>query len=493
MDQHVPSTTSAWWAAVAAFALAVFLRMPSCYESFWLDELHSAWVIWDGLAEVYPRSVIGHQSPIYFYILWFWKQIVGESEMLLRLSSVIPVALSCSLITVAVARWCNSIPAGLTGGAVLAVENNSLFFGTELRPYGFIILCASVATISFVKMWSTESRHQQPKTWCILIASIILGAIIQPTSLGVLAWLPAALLGRWFLVDRRKLASVTPLDGLSALSIVLAAVWLWRITLQESWQQKSIWAAFGSATDPHQILQAWNWTWLLAVPLILLLIGFFVRWRLTELKLDPSHSVCLLMLAALAFGTTCLYWIGSRLELAPIWHRRYFVAVIPLLAVICGGCVGYLQHSIPKSRIGLPVGCLGALILIAGIGFGQRTIQQLTRYPVALVVRGEDWRGAIKWIAEHSTVDDRVLVDAGLIEGHAWIRADLLLAENELKRDYLTLPASGPYFTGRQQFPVGSDLLPIEDAPEKNTVDPRPVFILTRRSAARVPARNPSD
>ena len=52
-------------ASIAVLAIATALRMPSCYESFWLDELHSAWTVWDGLSEVASRADRGHQSPFY--------------------------------------------------------------------------------------------------------------------------------------------------------------------------------------------------------------------------------------------------------------------------------------------------------------------------------------------------------------------------------------------------------------------------------------------
>ena len=53
---------SAGIASVLVFAVAVIFRVPSCHESFWIDELHSAWVVADGFADVSSRAAIGSQT-----------------------------------------------------------------------------------------------------------------------------------------------------------------------------------------------------------------------------------------------------------------------------------------------------------------------------------------------------------------------------------------------------------------------------------------------
>ena len=484
MDRQPPSNHSILCAVISVFAVAIFVRMPSCYESFWLDELHSGWVVWDGIDDVYPRSVIGHQSPLYFYGLWVWKQLVGESEVLLRLSSVLCVAFSCSLLTAGLARWTKSLPAGVTGGAILAMENNSLFFGTELRPYAIVVLLATIATVSFLTLWSTGARQQKPKIWATLIATTILAALCQPTSLGVMIWMPLSLCLRWIITDYRQFIRFTLKDGLSALAIGSAGGLLWQITLRESWQQKSIWATFGSVTEPNQILMIWNWIWLLCVPLAFLTSATVIRTAITHIPENPRQMRCLLALGFMAVITTSLYWVISYLELAPIWHRRYFIAVLPLLACFCGGCIGSLHQSLPTRPTTSIIAWALAFLLIFGLCLDQRTIQTLPNYPVALVVRGENWRQAIAWLEEHTTERDSVLVDAGLIEGQSWITPNLLLPVNQRRCDYLTFPARGPYDLSCALTPVGSSLKPLEEFVSKPRGSDGLTFILTRRPAS---------
>ena len=112
MDRQPPRAFFTLLASIAVFTIAVLLRLPSCYESFWLDELHSAWIVADDVGSVYQRSVLGHQSPFYYFQLWIWKQVVGNSEVMLRLNSVLLVAGGCSVIAYGIIRWTNSLLAG---------------------------------------------------------------------------------------------------------------------------------------------------------------------------------------------------------------------------------------------------------------------------------------------------------------------------------------------------------------------------------------------
>ena len=104
MDRQPPRPVHIWLISIAVCSLAIFLRLPSCYESLWLDELHSAWIISDGIGSVYQRSIIGHQSPCYYYVLWTWQELFGDSELLLRLNSVLLVAGACGVLCFGIKR-----------------------------------------------------------------------------------------------------------------------------------------------------------------------------------------------------------------------------------------------------------------------------------------------------------------------------------------------------------------------------------------------------
>lgn len=464
MTCQPPSGRGVIAAALLVFAISMALRMPSCYESFWLDELHSAWSVWGSLSEVGPRAVAGHQTPFYFLGLWIWKQFVGDSELALRLSSVLAMSLASVILLIGVARWSRSLAAGITSGLVLAIENNAIFFGTELRPYATVVLCSSIAHVAFLALLETESRLKLRGRWSGLIIAILLAFMIQPTSIGVLALLPISLMVRWSLIDLRRLSRFGVTDGLLLLTTATTMLAIWFMTLGESWQQRAHWSAFASANHIGEIMQVWDWLWLLVVPLIAVCLAVVLRHRSDVSAAVRRPGVATGVLALVAVTATCLYWTVSWLEWAPIWHRRYFVALLPTFACIGGGAVAAIvaaSKSDPFGRRGTLVSISTAALLLVGLGTAQRIYQRLVEYPVALAVRGEDWRSANQWVNDNARIGDIVLLESGLIEAKGQLPDEVLSGSDGIVQiraigqepgrgspsalEYLLFPVRGPY------------------------------------------------
>jgi hypothetical protein len=511
MKDSAPSRRSIMLGSIGVFAIAIILRVPSCYESLWLDELHSAWCVWGSLGEVFPRAQIGNQSPLYFIGLWFWGQIVGDSEIGLRLSSVLALAASSVVLTVGVARWTKSFAAGVTAGLVIAVESNAIFFGTELRPYAFVILFASIALACFLQLAATESRHQHSRYWSAMIIAFLLAALSQPTSIGVLACLPLILCCVWLLRDSRQLLKVTLLDILLGMMVAAVGFALWRITLGETWRQRTNWATFAEATRVRQIGEVWDWMWLLVIPLSVVLVSAVIATLRKTFSSNREVFGTTLLLGLIAVLATSLYWGVSRANLAPVWHRRYFIAVLPILACVVGGSVGVLESVLRPLRATSAIALVTATVLAIGLAHKQGTLQQLPNYPVALAIRGEDWRAANAWVRSNAEATDLIFLDAGLVEAHAWLDSGSGLVKHgdnitvmsppareptSQQLDYLVFAVNGPYDIGASVLPttLGSRLRPYElpsdwsSVPQKNNAANR-VIVITRRPANRV---NPS-
>lgn len=483
-------------AVTTVFAVAVAARVPSCYESFWVDELHTAWSVWDRFGDVGPRATLGHQSPFYFQGLWLWKQVVGGSEVALRLSSVLAVAAASAILTFDVTRWTRSLAAGVVAGMILAIESNSLFFGTELRPYAVVILFSTVAVTRFVNLSSLPSRDRS--NWPILIVSILLALLAQPTSVGVLAWLPATLLAGWLVRDPKRTLRMTRDDAILLTCGVIVAFVLWKTTLQPTWTNKQAWASFASADSLWRLWNAWPWTWLALVPMAITSVVLLNR----AIKKRPLASPggiegVTITLAMIAILSTSVYWLAAWCEWLPIWHRRYYVAGLPILACVVGGAIGTVARSGHRASR-MTAGVTAAAILFALI-YQQGTLGKFTGYPVALVRRNENWRSAVAWI-EQQAETRRVLiyVDSGLIEGRYLTqdgqRSSVLPATlpNVEHVKYLTFPVRGPYALQNDVRPTDPQFASLRGNPPSVTAQTQ-VLILTRRPGHRVPTVNLPD
>jgi mannosyltransferase len=462
-------------ASIVVFALAVALRVPSCYESFWVDELHSAWCVWDALGDVASRADIGHQSPFYFVGLWFWKQLLGESELVLRLSSVLAVAAGCVVLTAGIARWSRSLTAGLTAGLILAIESNSIFFGTELRPFAFVILFGSIATVCFARLAMLNSRHDQRGAWIGMVVAILLAGLCQPTSLGVLILLPGILCCLWFVRERKQLIRFTLTDGWLLLTATAVGFALWSTTLGESWDQRQTWASFASATSIDQAWQTWDWVSLWCAPIFVLIAAMIIGRNESS-----SQSLPTLLLAMITVVGTLGYWFVAWMEWLPLWHRRYFIAVLPMFAFIAGGSIA----CVAANRRFRKLAPLIAVCLVFSLAYRQNLLRSLQHYPVALAARGEDWRGAIDWVRNEANPEDRIYVESGLIESQQWLagagemNGRIHTPPTPPQLQYLCYPALGPYRLEQTVKPIALDL---ELSLEVINDDTKQIFLIVRR------------
>ncbi len=473
--------------------IAIAVRLPSCEESFWIDELHSAWCVWDDLAEVSPRAAAGNQTPLYFWGLWFWKQCFGSSELVLRFPSVLASSLAAVVVTVGVGRVHRSLLAGFVAGCAMAVESNSIFYGTELRPFAVVTFVSAVACWLTMRSVSNHSRLLAAQVCCVLLA-----AAFQPTSIGVLIWLllPRLVL---FLLHRgsEERQSMTELDlkisnssfpvrliAIISIMAILGVGWYSVDVLSEAWQHRSQWIGMADASSLMQIWNVWPWGSLLLVPLALMVFVWMIHkfFGIDDSDIaDVAEDRAWWWLGLLSLVAVILFWSVSAFGIAPVFHRRYFVACLPMLAWSCGGCIANASRvlTIRSARPWLDRAFESALILISMVPIGyllvsQGTASKLYRSEMRLVRRGEDWKAAAAWADEHRRPGDAVYLNSGLIESRRLLADDSPEASSTAQW-YLSYALRGPYHCASViAFDIAAGRLPVN----------LPVVVRGTRSAA---------
>jgi hypothetical protein len=136
-------------ALVAAFALGLGLRLVSIRHSLWLDELTTLWAVESSLAETVRRvpQVMG-QTPLYFSIVWASVHAFGESELTLRLPSLLAGIAGAVVV---------ALSAGSLGGRKAAAWSFVFFWlcypaiwaSVDARPYALAMFFAALAALGF--------------------------------------------------------------------------------------------------------------------------------------------------------------------------------------------------------------------------------------------------------------------------------------------------------------------------------------------------------
>ena len=513
------------FASLFVFFTAILLRLPACDESFWVDELHTAWTVGDGPGEVWDRARLGNQTPFYFWTLWGWREAFGEGERTLRLTSVLAVSLAAVVICVGTGILFRSSLAGLAAGMVLAVERNSIFFGTELRPYSFVILGSAISVVCFATAASRSPSQRGPDEercrarglpWHAigLVLAVAATALLQPTSLGVLGFLPLILWLLWRF-DRGRSPRWVSARGAMLLGTLAAVVAvLWPLMLGQVWERRQQWDHFASASSLGELFTVWDWLPLLVIPGIVKIASGLTGTNFVsgtalaagiaaiDRSTRPDASALplperrkkrvltpFLVCATLAVGCTVLYWAFSRWGGVPVWHRRYMIAVLPPLAFLSGGAVASLVESTRGERWANWLPLLAAILLPVSVCWYQGTLAKTLRSPgTSLVHRGEDWRAAADWLQPRVTADDRVYVMSGLIEAARYLESGWRPQPGATRRelDYLCSPILGPYRlpASTSVWPLRSDRSFAVDLLETPGPTPGQVFLLARMPAS---------
>lgn len=470
-------TTAIEWACViAVFALTFALRWPFLAESYWIDELHTAWCVADGWGDVAPRAKMGNQQPLYFWALWIWQQIPWPEpwasypvEVLPRITSLLCVSLSAALITWGSLRYHGSLLAAMVAGLAVAIDRQAAFFGVELRPYAAVILGSTLAIGFAARIWAAPNINQK-WAWIGLHASVLFSTLMHITSLMTLVPLVAAVSAKDLFDSQREPAQTKRKlwrHGGWLAAWVLVGLFL-SGDQHEIWDRREAWFSFGR---PNSIFAFWNmWPWLgwTLIPTSVVVLchklfparaGSSVHSSQNPSKEtadfksepsatgDPTTSFTILLLSVLLISVISAF-ILSEFGGVPIWQRRYLVAGLPLGCVSLGGWVATLRQRFHYRLL---------VFLIAIPSFVAITWSQNSIHPSIAkywVYRGEDWRTALQRLADLAETSDNN--ESYEIQHHVWIDGDLIeqpaitgrVTDAELAT-YLTLPARGPYSPGK--------------------------------------------
>jgi 4-amino-4-deoxy-L-arabinose transferase-like glycosyltransferase len=119
----------------ACVMVALALRLYALAEAnLWWDEALAVWAVRKTFVETTLWTAGDVHPPIYFWSLWFWIRLVGESEYVVRFLSVAYGTVGVAL-AYALGRRAAGPLAGLLATALIAVAPFEVWWSMELRMY----------------------------------------------------------------------------------------------------------------------------------------------------------------------------------------------------------------------------------------------------------------------------------------------------------------------------------------------------------------------
>ena len=132
-----------------AFALRLY-RLGA--KNLWWDEALAIWAVRKGLAGVTLWTAGDVHPPLFFWTLWGWVQLVGESEFAARFLSAGWGLLTVALLYRLSCRLFNK-PIGLLAALFLATARFHIWWSQELRMYIVAACCVTLSLEFFTRLY----------------------------------------------------------------------------------------------------------------------------------------------------------------------------------------------------------------------------------------------------------------------------------------------------------------------------------------------------
>jgi hypothetical protein len=380
--------------------LAATLRAQHVSDPLWLDELHTAWVVEDGIGDVAGRASAGNQGPVFYYAQWLVGRMGESSVFTYRCLSLVAGLLLVPVVFLVVREACASSWAGWMAAVMVSMDRFSVIFSCEARPYAWVQL---VALIHLYLGWQYLLRSKTvacPLPRWLRVGWIASGALLFHLHYTaalilvaeVVAWL--VLLTTGFRTGSSRCA-VRKLDLLMLVLVCSPA--LPQLLLIS--QRRGAWAEFVPVPGVLGLLTLLP---LLAYVVLPFTVKMLVTWRSGNPARYSGDAAWWMLLACGLLVPILIAWCSTVSGVAALYWPRYLIAS-STLAIVIGAA---LVSSLPDSRRRWTTLVLLATVLLteSAISFSGAMPARMA-WPGFLnrsgvLPRQEDWQALVSHVNE---------------------------------------------------------------------------------------------
>jgi hypothetical protein len=394
-------------------------------SGFWLDETGTYYVISGTWHQFLERMNVAIQSPLYCGMLWLVYHGVGSSELILRMPSILAMALAAFLLYRLTARLV--VPAaGLTATLIFIALPDVGHLAFEARPYS-LSMAVVLASILYFWRW-LDKRCRLDGALCIVFLAAAFYS--HPTS-GLMAFVYALLIAREALSER----------ALAWKQIALGAAELGVLCFPILPYYRS--AASRASTLSFAATPGWMWFFdffpgITASALIFGVAFLYLIFSNVEWCAPLVSRRSGLMITTWLTLPPGILFVVARLTPAKLFDGRYYAYTLPAVALVHAIFVCCLKHG--RQRI--------TLVSVAALSLVIAT-WSTTLWPYVDV----DWRETTGVLRQQAYAPDTpIFVHSGFIEANSlqWLNDDV-------RRGFLLAPV--------HMYPVPGAIVALPDGP----------------------------
>ncbi|MEA2401028.1 MAG: mannosyltransferase [Thermoleophilaceae bacterium] len=141
----------------ALTALGLLLRLPSFEDALYGDELSTWFIVTDGgpgrVIDLLQGNSVDLNPPLFFLVAWVTAHL-GDAPQLIRLPSLLAGTAAIPL-TYLLGTWTVGRRAALVGAALIALSPFLIFYTTEARAYGLVLLLVVATALALLRALDT--------------------------------------------------------------------------------------------------------------------------------------------------------------------------------------------------------------------------------------------------------------------------------------------------------------------------------------------------
>lgn len=401
---------------LVAFGLRVY-RLGDA--NLWWDEALAVWAVRRGLLSVTLWTAADVHPPLYFWSLWGWVQMVGESEFAMRLLSV-----ALGVLTVAIVYRLGLLlggrGVGLLASLLTALSRFHIWWSQEMRMYILAGLLGVLSLYLFLR-WlrtltlSATARPSQERRWLLLVGWVLatLGSLYTIFLMAalVLAQNVAALIALLWPQGYRKsrllwqwaLAQVAVLVGL--------AVWL-----SIAWGRMPTWSVSEPVTPAFVVelyavlltagasVEIRRYLWAVVLPFVTVGwgLGMLVRRSLRghAAAQESMHWITLSLSVVVPLVMVYLATLPRGLFYTPRVEARYFMPFAPAFWVLLAWAVGAIWAQHRRMAAALGVGLVIGWVAVLPGHYAERNLN-------------DELQTMVRAIVSQAELGDAVLLNSG--------------------------------------------------------------------------------
>lgn len=143
-------------------------------QNIWWDEGLSVVASRMSFTEATLWTAADVHPPLYFWLLWLWARVSGETEFALRFITVLEAFLTLPAIYVLARRLSRSTAVGIGAAGLLALSRFHIWWSQEMRMYILAGLCATLSLYFTARLADGEGTRRTIGGWILATAGAML-------------------------------------------------------------------------------------------------------------------------------------------------------------------------------------------------------------------------------------------------------------------------------------------------------------------------------